>query len=616
MGYTNQHIDIEVCLKPWVTLMPSIETGGHNLPNVGAKTGIKRILQALEASLTQHLRNLDRLKLEAPIDLQPIKIKTNEFNNKFNFTIGGKKEISCDEGACILFYALDDIDNQDMYGMEIMLRGSLSSVVVGNINKEIDKTSVTGTDYSSKISEILNRNHDFKDKTYLLVSSFLNQNSPSLNLKALNPNSPANLILSKTKFAKETFNSRNYNSQSKKYTSTDSIKFNFLFYVCPEEINKEIQKGDSLVQILDSLQFPQNVSDKDVHDIEVQFRHTSFEQDEPYDKSCCNKKILTDLDLEEDEEFEFIRYSKKYQTKLRSILHKLYIPVEMESISMRASDFVSITPLPSMDFIGTWEKLEINEKLKESIYSSIHASLTLSSLLGQINNHVGENFLVLDKLLLLHGPPGTGKSTLAKALFQKFSVKVLNSFKGETDGPPIILLELSADRIFSRYFGESPKRLSMAFTIIENILKNEMSKYNGAFIFMIIDEIETLATDRSRLMANNETADGVRLVNTLLTHLDKLKHYSNFFMIGTSNLIESLDTAFKDRACGLFQLPLPNEEAIFNIFEQRLGYLLEMNIICQSYSLSAPEFFQGSSTVLTDYSCQLLHQIASYCSVC
>ena len=251
----------------------------------------------------------------------------------------------------------------------------------------------------------------------------------------------------------------------------------------------------------------------------------------------------------------------------------------MEIISMRASDFVTITPLPDNKLIGSWEKLKMKGNLKQSIYTNVQVLLTLSNMFEHDNRFAGELLTALDKLILLHGPPGTGKSSLAKAIFQKFSVKAISSMKEPIDLPPILLLELAPDRIYSRYYGESPKKLSMLFSTIEATLKKEM---HGGFIFMIIDEIESLATERSMLLANNETTDGVRMVNILLTHLDKLRHYKNFFMIGTSNLIESVDRSFKDRANALYELPLPNEETIYSTIEQQIIHFLDLGVLYQN----------------------------------
>ena len=49
-------------------------------------------------------------------------------------------------------------------------------------------------------------------------------------------------------------------------------------------------------------------------------------------------------------------------------------------------------------------------------------------------------------------------------------------------------------------------------------------------------------------MTGNEPSDSIRVVNCLLTQIDKLKSRGNVLVLATSNITEAIDVAFLDRA--------------------------------------------------------------------
>ena len=77
------------------------------------------------------------------------------------------------------------------------------------------------------------------------------------------------------------------------------------------------------------------------------------------------------------------------------------------------------------------------------------------------------------------------------------------------------------------------------------------------FLFVLIDEVESLTMSRKE--SKNEPSDGMRVVNALLTQIDQLKSYSNVLVLATSNLRNSIDDAFLDRADISFEVGLPSK---------------------------------------------------------
>ncbi|KAH3902213.1 uncharacterized protein SCODWIG_01126 [Saccharomycodes ludwigii] len=229
-----------------------------------------------------------------------------------------------------------------------------------------------------------------------------------------------------------------------------------------------------------------------------------------------------------------------------------------------------ITLLPDLKIDKVWECLQFPVDFKENIYRT-------ASVFAQISqqNYICNEPPTLNQFIIFHGPAGTGKTTMCKALAQKLSIRMGNL---EGNG---ILIEFPCGKIFSRWFGDSTKNLEKLFSEIEQILeKGSMERTQTITpICLLMDEVETIASSRSSLMAKNETSDSIRVVNTLLTQIDKFKKYPNFLLLATSNFFDSLDPAFVDRADKIIRISLPSNVACKRIIKNEIQKLIKSKII-------------------------------------
>ena len=69
-------------------------------------------------------------------------------------------------------------------------------------------------------------------------------------------------------------------------------------------------------------------------------------------------------------------------------------------------------------------------------------------------------------MVLLHGPPGTGKTSLCRALAQKLVIRLGEFF---TSGQ---LVEINSHSLFSKWFSESGKLVQKMFTEIKRLVEN------------------------------------------------------------------------------------------------------------------------------------------------
>ncbi|CAI4269895.1 CFA_G0003740.mRNA.1.CDS.1 [Saccharomyces cerevisiae] len=297
-----------------------------------------------------------------------------------------------------------------------------------------------------------------------------------------------------------------------------------------------------------------------------------------------------DLELDEDDGFE----GETLNSCINSV-GNFDIPLSKQTLNL-----VNISYLPGTTFEGQWESLYFGNNIKERLYSYATISLKIARFkqTGDSNQEDITTLITNNKLLLVHGPPGTGKTTLCKALCQKLSVRrefsdgsdtIDTNYKG-------IIIELSCARIFSKWFGESSKNISIVFKDIEELLK--VNEGRGIFICLLIDEVEAIASSRTNLSSRNESTDGIRVVNTLLTQLDRLKKYHNFLALATSNLLDSLDDAFVDRADGVFYVGNPTAEGILHILKVCIEEMITSGIILFHARSTGVKFFNKYQDIL------------------
>lgn len=218
--------------------------------------------------------------------------------------------------------------------------------------------------------------------------------------------------------------------------------------------------------------------------------------------------------------------------------------------------------LPAKEFDGLWESLIYDSGVKQQLLRYSESALLFSE------KGVNPCLISWNRVILLHGPPGTGKTSLCKALAQKLSIR-LNTRYSQSQ-----LVEINAHSLFSKWFSESGKLVTKLFQKI-----HEMAEEENNLVFILIDEVESLAAARQAALSGSEPSDSIRVVNALLTQLDRLKSCSNIVVLTTSNITAAIDIAFIDRADIKAYIGPPTLQARYEILRSCLQELLRTGIL-------------------------------------
>jgi len=150
------------------------------------------------------------------------------------------------------------------------------------------------------------------------------------------------------------------------------------------------------------------------------------------------------------------------------------------------------------------------------------------------------------KGVLFYGPPGCGKTLLAKAVANECSSNFIS-----IKGPELLTM----------WFGES-----------EGNVREVFDKARGAApCVLFFDELDSVGQARGSSMGDAGGASD-RVLNQLLTEMDGAGAKKNLFFIGATNRPDILDEALirPGRLDQLIYIPLPDKASRLNIFKANL----------------------------------------------
>ncbi|OMQ16048.1 proteasome ATPase [Modestobacter sp. VKM Ac-2676] len=227
-------------------------------------------------------------------------------------------------------------------------------------------------------------------------------------------------------------------------------------------------------------------------------------------------------------------------------------------------------------------KSEVEELILEEVPDIDYTDIGgLSRQIEQIRDAVELPFLHADlfreyelrppKGILLYGPPGCGKTLIAKAVANSLAKKVaeLNGDSDRSQGKSFFL-NIKGPELLNKYVGETERHIRLVFQ------RAREKASEGTPVIVFFDEMDSIFRTRGSGVSSDVEST---IVPQLLSEIDGVEGLENVIVIGASNREDMIDPAIlrPGRLDVKIKIERPDAEAARDIFSKYLTTTLPIH---------------------------------------
>ncbi|MCZ2860911.1 proteasome ATPase [Blastococcus sp. VKM Ac-2987] len=227
-------------------------------------------------------------------------------------------------------------------------------------------------------------------------------------------------------------------------------------------------------------------------------------------------------------------------------------------------------------------KSEVEELVLEEVPDIDYTDIGgLSRQIEQIRDAVELPFLHADlfrtyelrppKGILLYGPPGCGKTLIAKAVANSLAKKVAAlRGDGDTSQGKSYFLNIKGPELLNKYVGETERHIRLVFQ------RAREKASEGTPVIVFFDEMDSIFRTRGSGVSSDVEST---IVPQLLSEIDGVEGLENVIVIGASNREDMIDPAIlrPGRLDVKIKIERPDAEAARDIFSKYLTTSLPIN---------------------------------------